>query len=700
MTRQRGQLAPKKYLWHKIFLVFNMLFMLAISGNSQAASKQLLILHDSSGPYGYLGKEYAIMLRNLLGHFDANITILPAKSYTQGMVDQQDATFYLGSTYNEASYLTAGTQERINYDTFVSDAATTIQSIAWINYNLFKVAWEWDPAWGTNTFYEKMGYWFYGTKNNNYNRVKYKNVELHKGVISWANPGANLTGCFAEGGKAYACSPELNAIVVTDPNKVEIKATAYSTLNIGSTEEPYITRSGNFWYIGDMPFTYFSEEDRYLAFADILHDIIDSGITQQPLQAIVRFEDVSAGVDTESLNAVMSYLDSEDVPFAVAAIPVYKDPKGVQSEGKPTSIRMANSEVANTIMPYYKKGLVSMIAHGYTHQSGNLDNPYNALSGDDFEFYRVTLNDDYSLNFLGGVPGDSKEWAKDRMTKAKQELNSAEFEAFAWEAPHYFATEEDYLGIKDVYSTHYGRMIYTNNEGPSGRFVGQFFPYVIQSDFYGYRQIPENLGNIEPEPFLGYRPLFPADLIRHAEKMSVVRDSVASFFYHPYLGTEYLSEVVQGLKGLGYQFIAPCTLGDSCPTPVNDEDNGANNSGDSNGYDDWQWYVDWYNDWNNSWYTGCNSDCGNGWYNGWYSDWYYGYDYSWYGRSSIQTHASTGRLNGYHSNFYGSTPENQQSNSNNAQGSSNEGGGGSTDGWWLLMALPFARYKYLKQKVS
>ena len=696
MTYQQGQSAPTKFLWHKVFLVFNMLFLLAISGNSQAASKQLLILHDSSGPYGYLGKEYAIMLRNLLGHFDANITILPAKSYVQGMVEQQDATFYLGSTYNEASYLTTGTQERINYDAFVRDAATTNQSIAWINYNLFKVAWEWDPAWGSNTFYEKMGYWFYGTKNNNYNRVKYKGVELHKGVISWVNPGANLTGCFAEGGKAYACAPELNAIVVTDPNKVEIKATTYSTLNLGASEEPYISRSGNFWYIGDMPFTYFSEEDRYLAFADVLHDIIDSGITQQPLQAIVRFEDVSAGVDTESLNAVMSYLDSENVPFAVAAIPVYKDPKGVQSEGKPTSIRMADSEVANTIMPYYKKGLVSMIAHGYTHQSGNLDNPYNALSGDDFEFYRVTLNDDYSLNFLGGVPGDSKEWAKDRMTKAKQELNSAKFEAFAWEAPHYFATEEDYLGIRDVYSTHYGRMIYTNNEGPSGRFVGQFFPYVIQSDFYGYRQIPENLGNIEPEPFLGYRPLFPADLIRHAEKMSVVRDSVASFFYHPYLGTEYLSEVVQGLKGLGYQFIAPCTLGDSCPTPVSDE----NNSGDSDSDDNWQEYADWYNNWNNSWYTGCNSDCNSGWYNGWYSDWYYGYDYGWYGRSSIQNHNTTGRLNGYHSNFYGSTPQEQKTSTNATQDSSDESGGGSTSGWWLLMTLPFARYRYHKQKVS
>jgi uncharacterized protein YdaL len=680
MIRLRTQSPPKNLILQKVLLIFSALFMMAYGGNSLAASKQVLVLHDSSGSYGYLGKEYAIMLRNLLGHFDADITILPAKSYKQGMIDQHDATFYLGSTYDEASYLPSGTQEQINYDAFIHDAATTSRSVAWINYNLFKVAWEWDPAWGTNTFYEKMGYWFYGTKNNNYNRIKYKNIELNKGVISWVNPGANLTGCFAEGGKAYACAPELNAIVVTDPNKVEIKATAYSTLNLGAAEEPYISRSGNFWYIGDMPFSYFSEEDRYLAFADILHDIIGSGITQQPLQAIVRFEDVSAGIDTASLESVMSYLEQEGVPFAVAAIPVYKDPRGVQSEGKPTAIRMANSAVANTILPYYQKGLVSMIAHGYTHQSGNLDNPYNALSGDDFEFYRVTLNSDYSLNFLGGVPGDSREWAKDRMTKARQELDSAQFTAFAWEAPHYFATEADYLGIKDIYSTHYGRMVYTNNEGPTGRYIGQFYPYVIKSDYYGYRQIPENLGNIEPTPFLGYRPLLPADLIRHAKKIGVVRDSVASFFYHPYLGTEYLRDVVQGLKALGYQFIAPCSLGEgdnACQ--VTDNDKRTN--------DNTPYYCDY--DWG-TWDTWGN-----------WNEW----DYSFINHR-VTSRSTSGSVNSYHSNFYGTTPRDESTDRSpprespkNPQKSSTNGGG-SISSWWLLMALPFARRKYLHKKIS
>src|SRR5262245_41695203 len=50
------------------------------------------------------------------------------------------------------------------------------------------------------------------------------------------------------------------------------------------------------------------------------------------------------------------------------------------------------------------------------------------------------------------------------------------------------------------------------------------------------------------------------ELIRHAEKLLVVRDGITSFFYHPFLvppgSPFYLVDVVQGLKKLGYQFVS------------------------------------------------------------------------------------------------------------------------------------------------
>jgi len=548
-----------------IFITFLLLAYLGSSGSVYAATKQVLILHDSSGQWGYLGKEYAIMLGNLLGHFDANVTTKPVSSYSSGEINNQDATFYIGSTYDEKSYLAADPSKQQNYNNFLADAATTGKTVAWINHNLEDLSRNWKPEWGTPTFSDKTGYNYIGIKNNAYNRVQYKGEELNKGVISWVNPGSDLTGCTEEGGTAYACSTRLHTLTITDTNKAETIATAYSSLNSNAPQEPYVTRSNNFWFVGDMPFSFISEEDRYLAFADILHDIIGSGIGQQPLKAMLRLEDVSPGIDPVSLKEVMSYLQTQNVPFAIAAVSIFKDPKGVLTEGVPTTVAMPNSEIARAITPFYNNGFASIVAHGLTHQFGNLDNPYNALSGDDFEFYRVTINADNSLNFLGAVPGDSSQWARKRMRMAKAALRYARFEPFAWEAPHYFATEADNIGIKSVFSTHYGRSVYFNGEGPAGRHIGQFYPYVINSDYYGYRQIPENIGNIEPTPFLGYRPLLPADLLRHAKKIKVVRDSVASFFYHPYLGTGYLNEVVQGLKGLGYQFIAPCSLG-SCPS--------------------------------------------------------------------------------------------------------------------------------------
>ena len=67
--------------------------------------------------------------------------------------------------------------------------------------------------------------------------------------------------------------------------------------------------------------------------------------------------------------------------------------------------------------------------------------------------------------------------------------------------------------------------------------------------------LPENIGNVEPEAFNNHPARFPADLIDSARRNLVVRDGSASFFYHPYLGTSYLQQVVEGVQALGYTFV-------------------------------------------------------------------------------------------------------------------------------------------------
>jgi hypothetical protein len=54
--------------------------------------------------------------------------------------------------------------------------------------------------------------------------------------------------------------------------------------------------------------------------------------------------------------------------------------------------------------------------------------------------------------------------------------------------------------------------------------------------------------------------LSSTDTIHFAKKLKVVRDSIASFYYHPYLRTAELSKVVEGLEAEGYTFVSAPSL--------------------------------------------------------------------------------------------------------------------------------------------
>jgi hypothetical protein len=49
----------------------------------------------------------------------------------------------------------------------------------------------------------------------------------------------------------------------------------------------------------------------------------------------------------------------------------------------------------------------------------------------------------------------------------------------------------------------------------------------------------------------------PRDIVEAAAAMTVVTDGVASTFFHPFLPTDQLVEVVDGIAGLGYTFVSP-----------------------------------------------------------------------------------------------------------------------------------------------
>ena len=525
--------------------------------------QNVLILYDNVGDYKEQGKINALLLENLLGHFDVNITSKPADQYIANEIVDNNITtvFYLGTTYlndqisfkNSAAYTT-------NYLDFFKDIATNNKTIVWINYNLDLLESEWEAnAWGNSTFVDTTGFTSSGT-DTNYTRVWYKDTELYKGVIPFATPGVDTTACYDEGNNTYACALELNTIGIIDDNKAFSIATASSTFDSNKSIEPYVTQGGNFWFIGDIPFTYMSEEDRYLAFADLLHDML--GIPHQVShKAIMRLEDVNAETDPSDLATIADYMRSQDINFSVATIPQYENPLGEYDYPLDTSIKLSDSDIGTLLQAYYNERLIDIVQHGFSHQYDSIENPYNGVTADDFEFMRVTdVNKDGNYTYVGPSEDDNGSWAKERILKGKTILDEVGIQAFAWEAPHYMAGPNHYRAIKDVYPIQYSRVIYYPDETDKSIFIGQFFPYIIRKDTYGYYIIPENIHNIEDNPNPGYRVVTAEDIIHFADVLKVVRDGVASFYYHPYLRTDDLSKIIPGLQSKGYTFVRATSL--------------------------------------------------------------------------------------------------------------------------------------------
>jgi uncharacterized protein YdaL len=145
----------------------------------------------------------------------------------------------------------------------------------------------------------------------------------------------------------------------------------------------------------------------------------------------------------------------------------------------------------------------TLLQHGTTHQFGSLANPYNGVSGDDFEFYRArcsaTQAPPYQFRdgceitdwviLQGAVPGDSTSWAASRVASGRALFGAAGLATpTIFETPHYSGSAADYAGMRQVYATRDERELFfgglLTGTGDPTRVFGQFFPYTV-NDVYG-----------------------------------------------------------------------------------------------------------------------------------------------------------------------------------------------------------------------
>jgi uncharacterized protein YdaL len=203
----------------------------APSTSAPAGPDRVLVLYDSTGRWSQLGGQYVTALSSMTQHLDAWVAH-PVTAYLPGELDRYRAVVYLGSTYDEP-IPTA----------FLDDVLKTRKPVLWANDNI------WQLVKRAGDFSKRYGFVYKGFDHSAIDRVVYRGVILTRDK-------SNAFGVMDEW--------------LTDPANATVLGTASRA--DGSTL-PWALRSGNLTYVGEIPLTYTSDTDRYLAFADLAYDV-------------------------------------------------------------------------------------------------------------------------------------------------------------------------------------------------------------------------------------------------------------------------------------------------------------------------------------------------------------------------------------------------------------------------------------------
>ncbi|MFC8918004.1 DUF2334 domain-containing protein [Streptomyces sp. NPDC047821] len=495
----------------------------AAAPTAEPGTRPALVLYDGGRgrDADWTAQLTAQQAANLASHF-APWTVKPVAEYEAGEAREHSAVLYFGSDTDSPPPAS-----------FLDDVLAGTVPVLWADKNLGRLAdrapWLWESRYG----FRATGPGIQGV-----DRVDYRGTALTR-----QNPPDD---------------PGIRTVRVDDPGKAKVLAEAR---HADGGRSPWAVRAANLWYVSESPFDYTSPTDRYLAFNDMLFDLL-APATEERHRALVRLEDIGPNADPEQLRDIGTCLHQAKVPFSFGVLPIYIDPYGKANQGEPTSFTLKDRPELVEALRYLMDHGGTMIMHGVTHQLGTLKNPYHGVSGEDFEFFMAHQDHREFVIPDGLVPGASREWALERIDQGLGEFRAAGLpRPQIWEFPHYAAGPFDYEAVAQDFGYRYdATMVYASSV--HGGFpnaherADQFFPYGVR-DVYGTAVIPENLGNVETSGHNGQPPRTAEDIVDAARTNLVVRDGVASFFYHPPLGVDRLDEILRGIRDLGYDFVRP-----------------------------------------------------------------------------------------------------------------------------------------------
>lgn len=514
--------------------------------------RRTLVLYDSGSAAADLN---GLGTANLATHFGES-TMQHAVDYRPGQMHDYDAVIYVGTKFTEDLP-----------PSLLEDMTDGRTKVMWVGSNIHQLGgWEGSPE--SEAFAERYGWMPSGSRVNvddPISTILYKGQELDRSL---------------DGGFIYVPA-------ITDPEKIEVLGTALcgtqarprECVATRGTDFPWAIRSGNITYVADVPLDVVEENTHHLAYADLLYDLLapDTVPTQK---AAVRLEDVGPEANPRDLRRVADFLHERNIPFQVAVVPIHLSEVPDTDPVRHYAVSLLDRPDVVKALAYMQERGGTLIQHGTSHQYGTVHNPYpGATTGADYEFYRAKCSatefppyefeecrQNSWVRLTGPVSRDAVEDHAARLARGRDVMAEAGLGTpTIFEVPHYGASPNAYQAISENYEYRYERVQYFPGltsgitfDDPAAELT-HIFPYRVR-DVYGNTVLPENLGNVSEEMQNNHPARPPAFLVDNARRNLVVRESTASFFFHPYLPIEYLDELVTGITDLGYTFVPATEL--------------------------------------------------------------------------------------------------------------------------------------------
>ncbi|HGT2338108.1 TPA: DUF2334 domain-containing protein, partial [Clostridioides difficile] len=415
-----------------------------------SSTDKVLIIYDSKKETAY-NRDILNIMRTLLGRFSSDIELLKLSNY-DGEINKNyySHIFILG--INENSY-----NNDKNTKNLISSLNSYKGTICWLGYGI------------ENLLEHKKYNLDYVGKTNNIVSVNYR-------------------------GKSYNLDEHyVFNIVESKDTSNKVIGSINDTLN----KYPYIINDKNLFYVSKLDL----DGVLFYIFCDSLNDIFNIK-TFDKGRIFVRIEDVHAFREPKNLVEIADYLSSKNIPFTIALIPAYVNPKNHKV------ITLSESpEIVKAIKYMQDKG-GTVILHGYTHQYKKEE-----VSGEGYEFWDGKKDEPLKENM--------KIFVKDRVLNGLRVCIENGIYPLAFEAPHYAMESEGYKELKKYFSTYIGQ--HQNNDK---KFSTNTYPYIIRDTEEFNIFIPENLGYIDPEDKFTFQ-----NIKENLDKLSIVRGFSGGFFF-------------------------------------------------------------------------------------------------------------------------------------------------------------------------